>query len=425
QADTRAEQLSAISELGALLGGFALVSIINVNVPENIDLDLLWVYGVVSAITICCMVISLIMCAILLLAVTRYSAHELEYDVRKMKDEEIDFESPFHIWWLKKCETDWSLGYFLFRTGVSLFLIELGIVSWVQYNLYQTTSISISVVAGLGILIWQFRILSRWRYLMKLPPIEINGPIDTRRMYSGRAQGISTVESVVSTFLGSYEVQNFQMWRLDDVEYTKQQIQWREDDIRRRLAWRLEDIKRTRRIQKLANERAIIDSRTEQLAVIAHLAVFMGFLTREAYSEAKLPNDANPTLIAFQGISAALGEFCTVLSMAIMVLIQMAVSRFASEELEGLLHQVKLEDLDYESPFMSWWLLRCEKEWILGLVFFRASIVFIVITLSILSWIRFNMNIGACIGITTLSAITLLYWYCRLQPRWHNVHKSH
>ncbi|OQR90920.1 hypothetical protein ACHHYP_05135 [Achlya hypogyna] len=178
QADTRAEQLSAISELGALLGGFALVSIINVNVPDDINLDLLWVYGCVSAITICCMVISLIMCAILLLAVTRYSAHELEYDVRTMTDEDIDMESPFHIWWLKKCETDWNLGYFLFRTGVSLFLVELGVVSWVQYNLYQTTSISISVVAAIGILIWQFRILSRWRYLMKLPAIEVNAPVE-------------------------------------------------------------------------------------------------------------------------------------------------------------------------------------------------------------------------------------------------------
>ncbi|EQC34216.1 hypothetical protein SDRG_08419 [Saprolegnia diclina VS20] len=178
QADTRAEQLSAISELGALLGGFALVSIINVNVPEDIDLTLLAVYGCVSALTICCMVISLIMCAILLLAVTRYSAHELEYDVRILKDEEIDMDSPFHIWWLKKCETDWSLGYLLFRTGVTLFLIELAVVSWVQYNLYQTTSISISIVAAIGILIWQFRILSRWRYLMKLPAIEVHGPID-------------------------------------------------------------------------------------------------------------------------------------------------------------------------------------------------------------------------------------------------------
>ncbi|OQS00203.1 hypothetical protein THRCLA_06154 [Thraustotheca clavata] len=191
-------------------------------------------------------------------------------------------------------------------------------------------------------------------------------------MYTSRAQGFSTVESVVSTFLGSYEVQNFQMWRLDDVEYTRQQTQWREDDTRRKLAWRLQDIERTRRIQKLANERALIDTRTEQLVAMAHLSVIIGYFARIAYVESQLPKDGNPIMLAFQGTSAALGVFCNIMCMIIMVLIQIAVSRFAAEELESLLHQAMLEDLDYESPFMSWWLLRCEKEWILALVLFRA-----------------------------------------------------
>ncbi|CAK4077050.1 unnamed protein product [Aphanomyces euteiches] len=174
QADTRSEQLSAVSSLGALLGGFALVSIINVNLPTNINLDLLWVYGVVSALCICCMVISSVTFTVLLVAITRYTAHELDYDVRRMHDDDIDFESPFYTWWLKKCETDWMLGYRLFRLGVSLFLVELGVVSWVQYSNWQATSISISTVAVLGLLIWQFRILSKWRYLMKVPAVPVS-----------------------------------------------------------------------------------------------------------------------------------------------------------------------------------------------------------------------------------------------------------
>ncbi|CAK4662980.1 hypothetical protein LEN26_019419 [Aphanomyces euteiches] len=174
QADTRSEQLSAVSSLGALLGGFALVSIINVNLPTNINLDLLWVYGVVSALCICCMVISSVTFTVLLVAITRYTAHELDYDVRRMHDDDIDFESPFYTWWLKKCETDWMLGYRLFRLGVSLFLVELGVVSWVQYSNWQATSISISTVAVLGLLIWQFRILSKWRYLMKVPTVPVS-----------------------------------------------------------------------------------------------------------------------------------------------------------------------------------------------------------------------------------------------------------
>ncbi|RHZ24827.1 hypothetical protein DYB37_009365 [Aphanomyces astaci] len=120
------------------------------------------------------MVISSVAFTVLLVAVTRYSAHELEFDVRALQDDDIDFESPFYTWWLKKCETDWMLGYRLFRFGVTLFLAELGVVSWVQYSRWQLTSISISVVAVIGLLIWQFRILSKWRYLMKVPAVQVS-----------------------------------------------------------------------------------------------------------------------------------------------------------------------------------------------------------------------------------------------------------
>ncbi|KAF0695497.1 Aste57867_13690 [Aphanomyces stellatus] len=174
QADTRAEQLSAVSSLGALLGGFALVSMINVGLPEDINLTLLWVYGIVSAITICTMVVSAVAFTMLLVAITRYSAHDLEYDVRRMHDDDIDHESPFYNWWLNKCETDWQMGYRLFRFGVTFFLIELGVVSWVQYSHWQSTSISITSIAVIALLIWQFRILSKWKYLMKVPAVAIS-----------------------------------------------------------------------------------------------------------------------------------------------------------------------------------------------------------------------------------------------------------
>ncbi|KAF0686032.1 Aste57867_22126 [Aphanomyces stellatus] len=176
-ADTRAEHLSAISELAAELGGFALVSIINVNLPVDIDLNLLWVYGITSALTICCMILSLIVCTVLMLAVTHYCAFQLERDVKNLDDDEVDVISPFAVWWIQRCESDWQLGYYLFRTGVKFFFAELAVVSWVQYNMYEPTSISITVVAFVGLLIWQTRIWSKWRYLMRMPDIDdIDGP---------------------------------------------------------------------------------------------------------------------------------------------------------------------------------------------------------------------------------------------------------
>ena len=52
QANNRSEQLSAVSELGALLGGFALVCLINVDIPQDIDEKLMFSYGCVSALTV-------------------------------------------------------------------------------------------------------------------------------------------------------------------------------------------------------------------------------------------------------------------------------------------------------------------------------------------------------------------------------------
>jgi len=63
------------------------------------------------------MTMSLITCNVLLLAVTRFSVYELEYDVRNMTDVDLEMVSPFNKWWSLKCETDWVMGYYLFRTG--------------------------------------------------------------------------------------------------------------------------------------------------------------------------------------------------------------------------------------------------------------------------------------------------------------------
>ncbi|OQR90934.1 hypothetical protein ACHHYP_05136 [Achlya hypogyna] len=241
-------------------------------------------------------------------------------------------------------------------------------------------------------------------------------------MYNTKAQGLSAIDSVVSALMGSYDVQNFQMWRLDDVEYVAQQAQWREDDIRRRLAWRIEDIARIRRLNKLANERALIDIRTEQLSLIGQISVVVAYFARVAYVESQLPPDASPIIMAFQGTSAALGVLCMIFCMVVVLHLQMAVAEFSTNVLEERLRAVKIEDLDTESPFNNWWLLRCEKEWILAFALFRSGVALVMITIACLSWLQYNMNVGVGIAITSLSTISLIYWYCRIQPRWPAVH---
>ncbi|EQC34215.1 hypothetical protein SDRG_08418 [Saprolegnia diclina VS20] len=241
-------------------------------------------------------------------------------------------------------------------------------------------------------------------------------------MYSGKAQGLSTVDSVVSALMGSYDVQNFKMWRLDDVEYVRQRQQWREDDIRRRHAWRLQDIERVRRLEKLANERCLIDIRTEQLLHISQISIVVAYFARVAYVESQIPKNGNPIIVALQGSSAALGVLCMIMCMIIVVLIQIAVARYATEDLEDQLRAVKIEHLDVVSPFTQWWLLRCEKDWHMAFTLFRTGIVLVLLTIAFLSWLQYTKNFGVGVSISTLSCLTLIYWFCRMQPRWPEVH---
>lgn len=115
------------------------------------------------------MLLCMVMCTLLLLAITRYSAHSLEQDLRAMALEKLDYESPFYSWWLKKCEADWLRAYFFFRLGVSVFLIDIGLLSWVQFDQSIATSLGITIIATMGFLYWQLHMTSKWGFVMRFP----------------------------------------------------------------------------------------------------------------------------------------------------------------------------------------------------------------------------------------------------------------
>jgi hypothetical protein len=117
----------------------------------------------------------------LLLAVTRYASHTLDEELKKIPIIHIETESPFRTWWLKKCEQELTKAYKFMSIGVGFFLIDLGVLSWIQYISSTYTSSIISVLALIGFLFWQLRIASRWRYLLHPPS---NTPMLANTMYT-------------------------------------------------------------------------------------------------------------------------------------------------------------------------------------------------------------------------------------------------
>ena len=88
--DARADQLSVISNLSALLAGFAVVAMVEINLPDSLNEILLVFFGCCSALVVVLMLLCMVMCTLLLLAITRYSAHNLEQDIRSMGLEKLD-----------------------------------------------------------------------------------------------------------------------------------------------------------------------------------------------------------------------------------------------------------------------------------------------------------------------------------------------
>ncbi|KAG7397320.1 hypothetical protein PHYBOEH_000902 [Phytophthora boehmeriae] len=167
--EARAEQLSAVSEQCTLLCGFVISAMCNVGLPDHVYANILYMYTVSGTVVAVSMLICAVMCTNLQLAVTRYAAHTLEDSVRAMDMSQLEWGSPFSVWWLNRCEKEQMTAYKFMLFGVALFFLYLASVSWIQFYMSTGTSTSISTLSFVGFLVWQLRIASKWRYLLTPP----------------------------------------------------------------------------------------------------------------------------------------------------------------------------------------------------------------------------------------------------------------
>uniref|UniRef100_K3XA39 Calcium release-activated calcium channel protein 1 n=1 Tax=Globisporangium ultimum (strain ATCC 200006 / CBS 805.95 / DAOM BR144) TaxID=431595 RepID=K3XA39_GLOUD len=159
--DARSKQLTAVGQLSALLVAFSMTTMVEVSLPDDLNHVLLVAYGAFIF-----MLISMLTCTLLLLAVTRFVTHTLEGEVRELTTLELDLVSPFHAWWLRRCEREWRLAYKLFWSGASLFLLEVILIGWVVFGRSVVTSVTMTVLCAVGSVYYQMRVASRWRYLV-------------------------------------------------------------------------------------------------------------------------------------------------------------------------------------------------------------------------------------------------------------------
>ncbi|OWY99439.1 hypothetical protein PHMEG_00029557 [Phytophthora megakarya] len=224
--------------------------------------------------------------------------------------------------------------------------------------------------------------------------------------------------SVVSALFGSYDLRNAKQWRDEDMAYREQEIQWLNDDIVRAHQWRVADIERFLRREKTESEHLACEARAEQLSAVSEQATLLcGFIV-SAMCNVGVPDDVRYSVLFLYTVSGTAVCVAMLICAVMCTNLQLAVTRYAAHTLEDSVRTMDLTQLEWASPFGSWWLRRCEKEQMTAYKFMLFGVAFFFLYLGSVSWIQFYMSIGTSISISSLSFIGFLIWQLRIASKW-------
>ena len=161
QINDKTEQMKTISEIAALLAGFAVMVLVEIQVSDNAPNAIVATFCCTSAITVCLLCLSFMTCALMLVGVLK--ASELEHN-----------RMSFQQFWVLRCEEDWMRALLLFSIGVPMFMVNLSLAGWIKYWEYFPGAISISSICGLALIVWVQLHLKWGSYLSKKVTYDTN-----------------------------------------------------------------------------------------------------------------------------------------------------------------------------------------------------------------------------------------------------------
>ena len=173
--DVKCSQLRTVSELSALLAGFTMVMFVELTIPPNANVWLVFCFGLMTALTIMMMVRAMVGCALLLVGILYRSA---TFADRK----------TFLQFWLNRCEEKWKRLFMTFIYGVPVFIIDLAIMGWIKFTETATmwpAAVPVTVVCIFGISFWVVDQCSWGKYLIAKRPEDAR-TLDIETMQYGR-----------------------------------------------------------------------------------------------------------------------------------------------------------------------------------------------------------------------------------------------
>mmetsp|Transcript_21616 Transcript_21616/g.27635 ORF Transcript_21616/g.27635 Transcript_21616/m.27635 type:complete len:283 (-) Transcript_21616:255-1103(-) len=147
--DEKTEQLRSISSLAALVAGFDVVVLIELDIPNGTPEVLLAFLGLTSALTVVLMSLSFVLCTLMLVGILK------AFDINSSR------RQTFRDFWILRCENDWRKAFGYFTAGVPFFMVNLVFASWVKFFHFKLTSSLITFVVAVGIFVW-YQLHRKW-----------------------------------------------------------------------------------------------------------------------------------------------------------------------------------------------------------------------------------------------------------------------
>lgn len=163
--DEKAQQLKAVSHQSALIAGFSMVVLVEIQIPADLNSALLVTFGVTTALAISLMLVAMLNATYILVAILRYDC------VRR--------ETPFVDFWRKRCESDWQLALRSFGFGIPLFMAVLAQIAWVVFWDHPARNYAAALVTSIAIItliLWFAHTDRKWGTFLLSSQAKLSNP---------------------------------------------------------------------------------------------------------------------------------------------------------------------------------------------------------------------------------------------------------
>ena len=167
--EEKSEQLKSISNLSALIAGFAVVALVELDFNrDDVSEWLIALYAGSTALVVGLMLNAMVLCTFILSSILKRGKSYVS------EDEEAEFlfrcrkfaahfkpgdfppqpKRTFERHWENRCEDSWKKAFFMFTAGVPVFVANLACCAWLKFAYSSTTSGIVSGIAFISLLVW-------------------------------------------------------------------------------------------------------------------------------------------------------------------------------------------------------------------------------------------------------------------------------